>query len=115
MLTLGYLLIDVLMIGLSIPLLRRRVKPNEIYGLRVGATLKNEWVWYEANVKSARDMILLAVLHAVFTVAIELAGPRGVLQVAIVTGTFLLGVLVVAFIGWKHANRLREQRQVSTS
>lgn len=115
MFTLGYLLIDLLMVGLSIPLLRRRVKPNEIYGLRVGATLADAWVWYEANAKSARDLIVFAGAHALLTVVIGLVPTidEGV-QVAVVTGAAVLGVLIVAFIGWKHANRLLERRQAST-
>ena len=39
-------------IALAIPLLRRKVGPNHLYGLRVKETLENEDVWYEANARN---------------------------------------------------------------
>lgn len=50
-----------LMVGLGIPLMRRRVRPNGLYGLRVAATLSNEKVWYEANAASGRDLVWLGI------------------------------------------------------
>jgi len=54
-------LLGLLFIGLAIPLLRRRVRPNALYGLRVQETLENEEVWYEANARSARDLLWIGV------------------------------------------------------
>ena len=52
-----FVAVGLLFIGLAIPLIRRRVKPNQMYGLRVPATFANEWVWYEANAASGRDLL----------------------------------------------------------
>jgi hypothetical protein len=46
-------------IALALPLMQRRVPPNGLYGLRVSATLSDEWVWYEANAASGRDLLKL--------------------------------------------------------
>ena len=48
-----------LTIALGIPLLRRRVRPNRLYGLRTRATLGNEAVWYEANARLGRGQVVL--------------------------------------------------------
>ena len=52
-------IIGLLLIGLAIPLLKRKVGRNSLYGLRVAETLENEDVWYEANARSARDLVRL--------------------------------------------------------
>lgn len=50
-----------LMVGLGVPLMQRRVRPNGLYGVRVSATLKDERVWYEANAASGRDLVWLGI------------------------------------------------------
>src|SRR5947207_1568020 len=62
-------------IALAIPLIRRRVKPNALYGLRVPATFADEWVWYEANAKSGRDLLIVGILQFVMALALAMA-PR---------------------------------------
>ena len=54
-------LVGLLFVGLAIPLVRRKVRPNQLYGLRVPATLENEAVWYEANARSGRDLLWLGI------------------------------------------------------
>lgn len=51
--------VGVLLIVLGVPLLRRRVRPNLLYGLRTRATLGNEGIWYEANERLGRGQIAL--------------------------------------------------------
>ena len=43
-----------LLIGLSIPLIRRKGRPNHWYGFRVPQTLRDPVVWYEANAYSGK-------------------------------------------------------------
>src|SRR5207302_8963817 len=62
-----------LFIALAIPLIRRRVKPNALYGLRVPATFADEWVWYEANAKSGRDLLIVGILQFVTAIAVALS------------------------------------------
>lgn len=48
------------------PLMTRRVPPNYWYGFRVPKTLRDPYVWYEANHVAGRDLFLagIAVLFA---------------------------------------------------
>ena len=57
-------------IGVAIPLLRRKVGPNPLYGLRVKETFENEDVWYEANARSARDLVWIGIGTIVFSTAL---------------------------------------------
>jgi len=44
-----YLIMGVLLIGLSIPLMRNKIKPNGLYGFRVAKTMNNPDIWYAVN------------------------------------------------------------------
>jgi hypothetical protein len=48
---------SLLLIGLSIPLIKRMVAPNSWYGFRVRQTLEDPAVWYEANAYSGRCLL----------------------------------------------------------
>ena len=56
--TLLFSLVGVLFIGLGIPLLRGRVRPNSWYGCRTQKTLSDEKIWYAVNRVTGRDMII---------------------------------------------------------
>lgn len=43
------LICDFIFAIISIPLILRKVPRNVIYGFRTGTTLKNDFIWYEAN------------------------------------------------------------------
>lgn len=77
-----------LFIGLSIPLIRRRVRPNWLYGFRTPSTVHDEQLWYEVNEKTSRDLLWVGIGALVIT-AIHLAG-------AISTDTF--GVVAVVWL-----------------
>ncbi len=38
-----------LLVGISIPLIQRRVKPNYWYGFRTRRTLSDPQIWYDVN------------------------------------------------------------------
>jgi len=59
-----------LLVGLSIPLLMRRVKPNWWYGLRVPKTLNDERIWYESNAYMAKWLLALGLLHTIVSLAL---------------------------------------------
>lgn len=48
-------------IGLSVPLIRRRVRPNRLYGFRTPSTLRNETLWYEVNEKTGWDLLWVGI------------------------------------------------------
>jgi uncharacterized membrane protein len=48
----------ILFVLISIPLARRKIRPNMFYGVRTRKTLSNEKLWYEANYRFGKDLIL---------------------------------------------------------
>ncbi len=60
-----YLLISGLFIGLAVPLVQGRVKPNPWYGFRVRKTLENPDTWYAVNAYFGRRFAVVGLLVAV--------------------------------------------------
>jgi len=107
-----FLFVGLLFVGISLPLVRRRVPPNQLYGLRVPATFADEWVWYEANARSGRDFITLGI--AIIVVAVVLPFAVRIREPAyslVMAGVLLVGTIAVAIRGWRTANRLLEERR----
>src|SRR5207248_7547314 len=100
---------SLIMVLLAIPLMRKRIAPNALYGLRVPATFADESVWYEANARSGRDLLCLGLALLVMAIAIPVMrlSIAAYLAWAMVT---LAGVIGAGIVGWLRANRLLKQR-----
>lgn len=86
-----YLIFGALLVILSIPLLRGKIKPNGLYGFRVRATLENPEIWYAVNRHSAKRILASGV--AIFLAAIVLYSIPN-----ITLDQYALGVLLVFVI-----------------
>jgi uncharacterized membrane protein len=49
--------VGLLFVGLGVPLLRGRVRPNPWHGCRTEKTLSDEEVWYAVNRVTGRDLV----------------------------------------------------------
>jgi uncharacterized membrane protein len=108
--------VGALFIGLAIPLMRRRVPPNALYGLRVPATFADEWVWYEANAQSGRDLFVLGWIELVYAGLLPLLPHMTMEKYALANVAYMLiGVLGFAAVGWRRANRLLKERKAQTA
>ena len=67
-----FLLTGVLFVGLGWPLYKGKVKPNSLYGLRVGETMADERVWYAANTYCGRDFVVLGAVTSLLAVLLSL-------------------------------------------
>ncbi len=71
---LGFMLLFVgsglLLVGLSIPLLLRRVKPNWWYGFRTPKTFSDERIWYESNAYAAKWLLMAGAIHTVVSLVL---------------------------------------------
>jgi uncharacterized membrane protein len=108
-----YLGVGLLFILISIPLIHRRVPPNPLYGLRVPATFKDEWVWYEANAATARDLLRIGALQIVVAGGLAVAGVSEGAYALVNTVVMLIAVLWMTVVGWRRANHLLAQRQAA--
>src|SRR5205823_5291492 len=101
---------SLIMVVLAIPLMRKRIAPNALYGLRVPATFADEWVWYEANARSGRDLLCLGLTLLVMAIAIPVMGLGIAAYLAWAVAT-LVGVIGAGIVGWLRANRLLKERR----
>lgn len=110
-LLLVFLSTGVLLIALALPLMRRTVPPNGWYGLRVEATFADEWVWYEANAHSGRDLVVLGVVQIVSAIILRIAAVPELAYALANTGIVFAGSIVFAIVGIRRANRLADEKR----
>ena len=111
MLIIMYTLTGLLIAGLALPMLLRRVRPNPLYGLRVPATLGDERVWYEANARSGRDLLILGIVTVAAAVLLPLTGISETAYAITLTAILLVGAVGACIVGWRYANRLRDENR----
>lgn len=107
-----YVITNALIAGLGVPLLRRRIKPNGLYGLRIRETLADEEVWYEANARAGRDMMIMGVLGVVLSIGLHLSPHVSQSTYHSLMIGYLLAAVVLSFM-WdvRFAKRLAEERR----
>ena len=98
---------------LGVPLLKRKIAPNFAYGLRISATLNNQTIWYEANARCGRDMILAGVCIAIVAIAVFLLRVPMNLAAWINLGFMAVAVIASGLRGFWTARSLarRQTRQ----
>jgi uncharacterized membrane protein len=77
MLIVRYVFLGVLFMGISIPLMQRRIKPNPWYGFRTPKTLSSPEIWYPANAYSGQMMFLAGMLTVLAALVIAPLGLIG--------------------------------------
>lgn len=107
--TIIFVLVGLLFIGLSIPLMARRVPPNQFYGLRVHETFKSERVWYDANVAGGRYLLLFGVVIVGAAVLMDLRGIGELTRAAVLPTLLLVGTIAMAVRGKSIARRLAKK------
>ena len=92
-----YLCGGVLLAAISVPLIRRKVPPNPLYGFRVRRTMADPSVWYPANEYAGRWMLAAAACW----VAAATAGyflPVGFVPYALMCAGVLLAATAVGIL-----------------
>lgn len=89
--------VTILQMGLAVPLIRGRVPPNPLYGVRTPKTLGDESTWYRANAYGGRllfgsGLVELAAVVALYGVP-RLRADFVAYNVA--CGTVIVGVTLV--------------------
>ena len=59
-----YVVIGLLAVIIAVPLIKRKVKPNWIYGFRVPQTLSDPAVWYAVNAHFGRRLLVTGLATA---------------------------------------------------
>ena len=101
-----------LMMGISIPLIRRQIGPNSAYGLRIPATFADREVWFEANAKSGRDLFVLGLVQFALGLGLAAVPARFEKLYVLADVVVLVGGGVLCLIaGSRRAERLLATRR----
>ena len=103
--------VGLIFVALAIPLMLRRVGPNPLYGLRVPATFADEWVWYEANARSGRDLLVLGIATMLVPLVLWFLPISESAFAGACVALLLGGTITMAVVGWRRANHLLEERR----
>lgn len=99
------------LVGVGIPLMRRRVPPNPWYGVRFPSTLADERTWYAVNERSGRDLLILGTTVVLVAVGAPLVLPRWRPEWRALLVAFLLiaGLAAITGRAIRHAKHLRRK------
>jgi hypothetical protein len=108
----------ILLIAMGLPLYRRRVPPNPLYGVRFTATMADERIWYDINVRGGRDLIAIgsgylvalsatALLSRSWPLVPRLLAPLGPMVLLVVA------LVVDAVVLWRAAERLKRAHSIA--
>ncbi len=102
-----FVAIGLLFIGLSVPLVRHRVKPNRWYGFRTPKTLSGEHVWYEANEFAGRMGVRAGIVLIVAAIVLYFALQANFIAYAIAWSIVLLTTSVIhLWLSFRHLRSL---------
>ncbi len=99
-----------LFIALGVPLLRRKIPQNSWYGVRVGATMTNKEVWYEANEICGRDLIVFGVATILLAGGLSFfAWPDAEVYAFVLAAAITVGALILAAHGMGAARKIHQR------
>lgn len=98
-----------LFIGLSIPLIKRKIPPNDAYGFRAQAAFSSESVWYDINEYSARLMRSVGVVILTAVPVLLILEIDETTFVMIMIGIILIGTIIMIVRSFMHLRKLTKQ------
>lgn len=91
-----YIVSGLLLVAVSIPMIRGRVKPNWIYGFKVRKTVENPDIWYPANAYAGKWLLGCGVVTVVTAVGFYFIPGISVDGYALLCAAVILGALALA-------------------
>jgi uncharacterized membrane protein len=107
-LLLGYFVAaGLLLAGLSVPLIRRQIGPNPLYGFRVRQTLDDPAVWYPVNAYAAKGLLAVGLGISAAALLLYLVPGIGLAVYALsVAAVALVGLAVTLALSFRYLRRL---------
>ena len=96
---------------LAIPLMRRKVKMNDWYGIRLPQTMDNENVWYEVNAKVGKFIFFFGLFICILTLLFYFYPPADeVMTVFILLAVLIVGTILIIIIAINYSNKFSNQK-----
>ena len=104
-----YAIMGLLFVGLSIPLLLKKIPPNPWYGFRTRLTLGDPEIWYPVNALGARWMLWIGALTwAAGLVSLLLPEAWLPAYLLVTCALWVLALILTLILGVRYARRLAE-------
>ena len=100
--------IGLLFILLGIPLIRRLVPPNPLYGFRLPATLRDRALWYTVNRRTGWLVVALGVAEIVAAVGLYPLHLKRSAYAQLLTGVLAVGTILMTLCSFLY---LRQQQR----
>lgn len=106
----AFFIIGIFFSGLSIPLIRKKVKMNSWYGIRVPQAMEREIVWYEVNAIMGRYLFAFGLFVSVISLQFMLHPLEYEYQmVYFLLGILILGTILFVKLSYSTATRIRNK------
>ena len=91
--------------GLAIPLIRKKVKINSWYGIRIPQTMENEKVWYKVNEIMGKYIFVFGMLISILSLYFTLnpTNPEFIM-IYILLAILIFGTVFLVILSYKIAN-----------
>ena len=106
MIAILFVLTSLLLIGVSVPLIQRRVRPNPWYGFRTPKTLESETVWYAANEFSGRMLLRAGVVTLIAALVLAFVPLSLAAQALANAAVLMVSVLWATAVSFVYLQRL---------
>lgn len=105
-----FVVTGLILVGVGLPMKRRRVKPNGWYGVRLRSTREDETIWYDVNEKAGRELVVLGVCVVLLTAIGSVVSEAVLVNALVATSVLLVGTILVAVRSMTLARRLWRER-----
>lgn len=104
-----YSIFALVIIGLSVPLIKNKIKMNHWYGVRIAEAFKSEARWFEINNYGGRLLLLLGIVIAITSViGLPLEKKYWSVYSFIATGIVLADLAIVVALIFRYAAKTRK-------
>lgn len=106
-----YLFVGILFMAISIPLIMRKVKINNWYGVRLPQTMKNKEIWYEVNKQSGKHLFAFGIVISLLSILFYLVEFfSSVVAFIIMTVLILIGTVLLVIKASSISTKLSKKK-----
>jgi uncharacterized membrane protein len=108
---LDYIISGIIVIAVSLPLIKRKIKMNTFYGFRIKAAFESEQLWYDINAYGGRMLIRFgSVILIAGLIGISLPRKFWLIYAFASLAVILVGLFITVFKALRYAAQLKKPR-----
>jgi hypothetical protein len=96
----------IVFIAISIPLMKRRVKMNHLYGFRISKAFESEENWYDINAYGGKQLFIWSILIILVGMICLVIPITEIMNLILAVGPITLVVLITIIKTLIYANKL---------